>query len=54
MANEVKQEINSEIQSSPFFSVIMDTTQDISKVDQLSEVFRYIKVINDEKINSKK
>ncbi|KAF3837878.1 hypothetical protein F7725_009646 [Dissostichus mawsoni] len=26
----------------------MDTTQDISKVDQLSQVFRYVTIANDE------
>lgn len=30
------------------FSIIMDTTQDVSKIDQLSEVFHYIQVINND------
>lgn len=29
------------IRASPFFAIILDTTQDISKVDQLSIVVRY-------------
>ena len=28
-------------------SLIMDTTQDASKIDQLSEVFCYVKIVND-------
>lgn len=30
-----------QIRASPFFAIIMDTTQDTSKVDQLSIVVRY-------------
>jgi len=33
----------------PFYSIIIDTTQDISKKDQLSEVYRYIKINKNEK-----
>jgi hypothetical protein len=36
-----------------FFSVIMDTTQDISKIDQLSQVIRYVSIILDSNGNSK-
>lgn len=32
------------INDAPFFALIMDTTQDIVKVDQLSIVIRYVKV----------
>lgn len=32
---------------SPFFSVIMDTTQDVAKVDQMSQIFRYVIVERD-------
>ena len=31
----------------PFFSVIMDTTQDLSKRDQLSQVYRYVTIVRD-------
>ena len=34
----------SEIQSAPFFTTVLDTTQDVSKKDQLSEVLRYVKI----------
>lgn len=32
-----------------FYSIIIDTTQDISKKDQHSEVYRYIKINKNEK-----
>ena len=44
LAEEVLRDINSEIQSGPFFAIVLDTTQDVSKKDQLSEVFRYVKI----------
>ncbi|XP_030750799.1 zinc finger MYM-type protein 1-like [Sitophilus oryzae] len=47
LANEVKTELISQINESPFFSVIMDTTQDISKIDQVSFVVRYADFIKD-------
>lgn len=34
----------SEIKTSPFFSLILDTTQDLSKTDQMSIVLRYVTV----------
>ena len=34
--------MKNEIKSAPFFSIIMDTTQDISKKDQCSHVYRYV------------
>jgi hypothetical protein len=44
LANRLKQQIVEEIAESPFVSVIMDTTMDISKTDQLSKVFRYVTI----------
>ena len=44
LAEEVLRDIKSEIQSAPFFAIIVDTTQDVSKKDQWSEVFRYVKI----------
>lgn len=35
------------MQEAPFFSIIMDTTPDVSKVDQLNQVYRYVRVIRD-------
>ncbi|KAM9330997.1 zinc finger MYM-type protein 1-like [Gastrophryne carolinensis] len=42
LGSKVEEDIVSEIKNSQFYSVIMDTTQDISKIDQLSQVFRYV------------
>lgn len=33
-----------DIKSAPFYAIVMDTTQDINKVDQLSHVYRYIDI----------
>ncbi|CAH0551635.1 unnamed protein product [Brassicogethes aeneus] len=37
-----------QIRASPFFTIIMDTTQDISKADQLSIVVRYAVIVRSE------
>ena len=42
LAEEVLHDIK--LQSAPFFAIIPDTTQDVSKKDQLSEIFRYVKI----------
>lgn len=47
LANTILEQIILSINQSPFFSVIMDTTQDISKIDQLSQVIRYVSIILD-------
>ena len=44
LAGQVLQDIKVELQSAPFFAIILDTTQDVSKKDQLSKVFRYVKI----------
>ena len=46
VAEEVLRDIKSELQSAPFFAIILDTTQYVSKKDQLSEIqiFRYVKI----------
>ena len=44
LAEEVLRDIKSELQNAPFFAVFLDTTQDVSKKDQLSEIFRYAKI----------
>lgn len=46
LGDAVVSNIRKEIQSSPFFSIIVDSTQDIAKVDQLSIIFRYCVVIS--------
>ena len=40
----MKQQIIDETAAAPFVSVIMDTTMDCSKTDQLSKVFRYVTI----------
>jgi hypothetical protein len=35
------------VKQASFYAVIIDTTQDISKVDQMSEVFRYVTIESD-------
>ncbi|KAK9954687.1 hypothetical protein ABG768_016736 [Culter alburnus] len=45
LAQRVQQEIMAEINHAPFFSIIMDTTQDLSKQDQLSQVYRYVTIV---------
>lgn len=41
---EILKSIKIDINSSPFFSIILDTTQDITRKDQMSIVIRYIKI----------
>ncbi|GLV61277.1 hypothetical protein CBL_21099, partial [Carabus blaptoides fortunei] len=40
--------IINEINASPFFSIICDTTQDINKVDQMSIIIRYVHLLRNE------
>ena len=44
LAEEVLRDLEREPQSPSFFTIILDTTQDVGKKDQLSEVFRYVKI----------
>ena len=37
-----------DIKDAPFFSIVLDTTPDITRTDQLSFVFRYVKIIYNE------
>lgn len=45
LSSHLEKNIVSDIMAAPFFSVITDTTQDISKVDQLSQVIRYVQIL---------
>ena len=47
LSQRVQLDITAEINQAPFFSVIMDTTQDLSKRDQLSQVYRYVTIVRD-------
>ena len=44
LAEEVLRDIKSKLHSAPCFVIILDTTQDVSKEDQLSKIFRYVKI----------
>ena len=47
LSEEVTTNIIKKINNCAFFSVIIDTTQDISKINQLSQVFRYVTIQKD-------
>jgi hypothetical protein len=51
LGGKVKFDILLEIRRAPFFSYISDSTQDISKIDQQSRIFRYVNVMYEKKIN---
>lgn len=44
LSKNLERKIISDINSAPFFSIIVDTTQDLSKIDQLSFSFRFVKI----------
>lgn len=44
LSSEIVKKICDEIRTSQYFSLIMDSTQDLTKVDQLSIIIRYVKV----------
>lgn len=51
LGTAVRNNIISEIKKAPFLTIILDTTQDLSKIDQLSIVFRYISITeNDDNV----
>nr|CAI5839214.1 unnamed protein product [Callosobruchus analis] len=51
LGTTVRNNIISETKKTPFLTIILDTTQDLSKIDQLSVVFRYISVTeNDDNV----
>jgi len=47
LGNELEAQLVDNIKNAPFYSIITDTTQDISKIDQLSQTFRYAEIIED-------
>lgn len=49
LSNDIRRTICNDIRNSLFFSVIIDSTQDISKTDQVSLVIRYTNVNHEEK-----
>ena len=47
LSSIVRNKILDEVRDAPFFSIVLDTTPDITRIDQLSIVFRYVKIIYD-------
>ena len=46
LANQLEHNIVSGITSAPFFfTIIAYTTQDVSKFDQLSQIYQYVKIV---------
>lgn len=51
LGTAVRENIVLEIKKAPFLAIILDTTQDLSKIDQLSVIFRYISITeNDDRV----
>lgn len=51
LGTAVRNNIILEIKKAPFLAIILDTTQDLSKIDQLSVVFQYISITeNDDNV----
>lgn len=48
LGSHVKKSILQDIRQAKYFSVILDTTPDISHTDQMSEIIRYVKIEKDE------
>ena len=45
LANQLEHSIVSDITSAPFFIIITDMTQNMSKIDQLCQVYWYVKIV---------
>ena len=48
LGEKLRKELISKINSSPFYSLMLDTTQDITKSDQLSIIIRHVCIIRNE------
>ena len=48
LATELEHNIVTDIVSAPFYSIITDTTQDVSKIDQLSQIYRYVQIVKND------
>jgi len=48
LGNALEAELVDGIKRALFYSLITDTTQDVSKIDQLSQTFRYVEIIKDD------
>jgi hypothetical protein len=47
LGQNVKKEIISDIKQAKYFSVLFDSTPDISHIDQMTEIIRYVKIQDD-------
>jgi hypothetical protein len=45
LGNALEAELVDGIKRALFYSIITDTTQDVSKIDQLNQTFRYVEMI---------
>ena len=48
LGNELEAQLVDNIKNAPFYSIITDTTTDVSKIDQLSQTFRYAEIVKDD------
>ena len=48
LASSLERQLIADIKNAPFYSIITDTTQDISKTDQLSQTIRYVHLLYDD------
>ena len=53
LASSLERQLIADIKNAPFYSIITDTTQDISKTDQLSQTIRYVHLLYDDDGRSK-
>ena len=44
LSRAVHDDIVDDIKNADFYSIITDTTQDVCKIDQLSQIFRYVEI----------
>ena len=52
LGNALEAELVDGIRHALFYSIITDTTQDVSKIDQLSQTFRYVKIMKDDNVRA--
>ena len=51
MGGKLLKELTAKINSTPFYTLMLDTTQDITKIDQLSITIRHVHIIrNDDEL----
>ncbi|XP_066943509.1 52 kDa repressor of the inhibitor of the protein kinase-like [Macrobrachium rosenbergii] len=48
LSKETEKELTYAIKAAPFYSIMLDTTQDISKIDQMCEIYRYCSIEYDD------